>query len=83
MHKLPFPLYPIRPDILGEIGSRKLATLANYQPELEYPVGGVGAGPHVLAVVFFTPEEINGTRYIDVEAGPEGYTEGEGIGLCS
>lgn len=56
-----------KPEILGELETRKLATLARWQPELEYDVAG-SPGKHVVAVVFFTPEGVNGTKSIDVSA---------------
>lgn len=57
-----------RPEILEEIGSRKLATLARWQPELQYEIDLNNPGKHVLAVAFFTPEGVNGTAAIDVVA---------------
>ena len=58
-----------RPEVLGEIGARKLATLARWQPELEFDIMGMrDPGKHVLAIVFFTPEGVNGTKSIDVSA---------------
>ncbi len=57
------------PNVLSELGSRRLASLARWQPELDYRVDLAEPGKHVLAVAFFTPggeDAINGTKYIGV-----------------
>ena len=69
-----------RPDILNELGSRRLASIAKWQPQLEYPLDVRDPGKHVLAVGFFTPEQLqsNGSVELLVKAGPEGGEAAEG-----
>lgn len=43
------------PQILAELGTSQLASIAKWQPELEYPIDLKEPGKHVLAVAFFTP----------------------------
>lgn len=65
-----------RPDIQSELGSRKLATLARWQPDLEYEVSlNEPEKKHVLAVVYFTPEGVNDTKTIDVFAKDDSYAD--------
>ena len=42
-----------------------MVTLARWQPELEFDVDLQEPGKHVLAIAFFTPDEVNGTRKVD------------------
>jgi laminin alpha 3/5 len=58
------------PQILAELGTSKVASLAKWQPELVYPVDLQAPGKHVIAVVFFTPDGIslNGTTELAVSA---------------
>ena len=58
------------PQVLSELGTSKLASLARWQPDLTYPVQLDRPGKHVLAVVFFTPDVIspNTTSNITVSA---------------
>lgn len=57
-----------KPEVLNELGTRKLATVARWQPELEYEVPLNQPGKHALAVNFFTPENVNGTHTLDITA---------------
>ena len=59
-----------RQDIADEVGTggQKMATLARWQPELEFDVDLQEPGKHVLAIAFFTPDEVNGTKTIGVSA---------------
>ena len=50
-----------KPEVLQELGTSKLASVAKWQPELVYPVVLDQPGKHVLAVAFFTPKGINET----------------------
>ena len=58
------------PEILAELGTPKLASIAKWQPELVYPVELNEPGKHVLAVAFFTPKGINenGTTELSIKA---------------
>lgn len=62
-------------EVLAELGTSKLASLAGkWQPELVYPVQLNAPGKHVLAVVFFTPDNLK------PEATPEIIVNAEGDG---
>lgn len=47
-----------KPELLAELGTPRLASVAKWQPELQYPVELDEPGKHVLAIVFFTPNGI-------------------------
>lgn len=55
-------------EILDELGSSRLGTLARWQPELEYEINLHEPGKHVIAIAFFTPEGVTGAQSIDVTA---------------
>ena len=43
-----------------------MVTIARWQPELEFDVDLQQPGKHVLAIAFFTPDEVNGTRKVEL-----------------
>jgi len=45
-------------DILADLSTSKLASIARWQPELVFPVQLSNPDKHILAVVFFTPKEL-------------------------
>ena len=47
------------PEILAELGTTRLASVAKWQPETVYPIDLENPGKHVLAVAFFTPKGTN------------------------
>jgi hypothetical protein len=59
-------------DVLAELGTSKLASLARWQPELVYPVQVNTPGKHVLAVVFFTPGQLNPNATAEIGVNVEG-----------
>ena len=59
-------------EVLAELGTSKLASLARWQPELVYPVQLNSPGKHVLAVVFFTPDKLNPNATTELIVNAEG-----------
>ena len=62
-------------EVLAELGTSKLASLARWQPELVYPVQVNTPGKHVLAVVFFTPDKLNPNASAEIIVQAEGDCE--------
>ena len=70
-------------DILVELETSKLASMATWQPELIYPINLNQPGEHALVVAFFTPKGINDTganlavttTRIDTDGSQQGTTQ--------